>query len=351
MKKLRLLRISSVLFALTVGSSYLHAQITLTAGTPTINLLCTVGQSCASTVVNVSTFSATSTLSSNSGTPAFKIAAPSVPWLLVSPLSGTASSTPQNITFQVAGGWTSLNSGLNTTTVALTCGTCTANLSFTVNLEVQAATPTLQVRGGPNVLNPVSYQSGGSSALTLSLTLVSSSGLPLPFTVAAVSNTTPGTVAGGTAPSGWLTINAGSAAGIAYSWGTTIYFTVSATALIDSAPGDYDTGTITITPTGQSAITVPLNIAVSAGAPAVTSASPTLVPLLVSPVAPGFVNFVLKGTGFVSTTGAQKTKVFWGTTALLCTNQVLTDYVTVLSSNYLQVTVPYTAAGIPFATS
>jgi uncharacterized protein (TIGR03437 family) len=351
MKHLRLLRLSSVLFALTVGSSYLHAQITLTAGATTINLLCTVGQSCTSTVSNVSTFSATSSLISNSGTPAFKVAAPSVPWLLVSPLSGTASTSTQNITFQVAGGWTSLNSGLNTTTILLTCGTCTANVTFTVNLEVQAATPTLQVRGGPNVLNPVSYQSGGSSALTLSLTLVSSSGLPLAFTVGAVSNATPGTVAGGTAPSGWLTINAGSAAGIAYSWGTTIYFTVSAGALTNSSPGDYDTGTITITPAGQTAITVPLNIAVSAGAPAVTSTSPTLVPLLTSPVAPGFINFVLKGTGFVSTTGAQKTKVFYGTTALLCTNQVLTDYVTVLSSNYLQVTVPYTAAGIPFATS
>lgn len=96
---------------------------------------------------------------------------------------------------------------------------------------------------------------------------------------------------------------------------------------------------------------MPLNIAVSAAAPTITSSSPTLVPLLVSPVAPGFVNFVLKGTGFVSTTGAQKTKVFYGTTALLCTNQVLTDYVTVLSSNYLQVSVPYSSAGAPFATA
>lgn len=194
MKQFRLLRIFSVLFALTVGSSYLHA-VTLTAGTTTINLLCTVGQSCGSTVSNVSTFSATSSLITDSGSGAFKIAAPSVPWLLVSPLSGTATTSTQNITFQVAGGWTSLNSGLNTTTITLTCGACTANVTYTVNLEVQAAVPSLLVKGGVNVLNPVAYVSG-ASAPTLALTLVSSSGLPLAFTVAAISNTTPGTVAG-----------------------------------------------------------------------------------------------------------------------------------------------------------
>ncbi|MGB6947480.1 MAG: hypothetical protein WBE37_34085, partial [Bryobacteraceae bacterium] len=272
-----------------------------------------------------------------------------MPWLLVSPLSGTATTTSSNLTFQVTSGWTSLNSGLNTTTVHLISGTG-GNTNFIVNLEVQAATPTLQVKGGVNVLNPVAYVSGGT-APTLALTLVSSSGLPVAFTVAAVSNNTPGTVSGGTAPAGWLTINAGSASGIAYSWGTTIYFTASATALADSSPGDYDTGTITITPAGQTPVVVPLNIAVSAAAPTISTASPTLVPLLVSPVAPGYVSFVLKGTGFVSTTGAQKTKVFYGTTAALCTNQVLTDYVTVLSSNYLQVSVPYTSTGAPFATS
>ncbi len=347
MNQLRLLRIFSVLFALTVGSSYLHA-VTLTAATTTITLQCTIGQSCSANSGSI-IFSATSALSTDSSTAAYTITAPSVPWLLVSPLSGTATTTPANLTFQVTSGWTSLNSGLNTTTVHLISGVG-GNTNFIVNLEVQAATPTLQVKGGVNVLNPVAYISG-AGAPTLALTLVSSSGLPVAFTVGAVSNDTPGTVAGGTAPSGWLTINAGSASGIAYSWGTTIYFTASATALADSSPGDYDTGTITITPAGQTPVVVPLNIAVSAAAPTISTASPTLVPLLVSPVAPGFVNFVIKGTGFVSTTGAQKTKVFYGTTAALCTNQVLTDYVTVLSSNYLQVSVPYTSTGAPFATS
>ncbi len=353
MKYLRLPRILSVLFALTVCTSYLRAQGTLNPASLTVNLLCTIGSLCTSNVANVSTYSATDVLTNTGAAAFYTIAAPSVPWLNITPTTGTlaigsVTPTTQTLTFTVSAGWTSLNAGLNTTTVHLTSGVG-GNSTFTVNLQVQAATPTLVVQGGTNALNPVPYLTG-ATAPTLSLTLTSSSGAPLPFTVAAVSNTTPGGVAGGTAPSGWLTVNAGSSSGIAYSWGTTVYFTVSASALSGSNPGDYDTATITITPAGQTAIVVPLNIAVSAGAPTLTSVSPKLVPLLVSPVAPGFVNLVLQGSGFVATTGAQKTKVFIGATAAAST-QVLTNYVTVLSPSFLQVTVPYSGAGLPFATA
>jgi uncharacterized protein (TIGR03437 family) len=346
----------SVLFALTVCTSYLRAQssngATLTAASYTINLLCTIGSPCSSTVLGVSTYSVSDVLTNVGAQALYTIAAPTVPWLTVTPATGTlaigsVTATTQTLTFSVNGGWTSLNAGLNTTTIHLTSGVG-GNSTFTVNIQIQAAAPTLVVQGGSNVLNPVAYLTG-ASAPTLSLTLVSSSGLPVAFSVAAVSNTTPGGVSGGTAPGGWLTINAGSSTGIAYSWGTTIYLTASAAALNGSNPGDYDTATITIT-SGTQTIVIPLNIAVSAGAPTLTSVSPGLVPLLVSPVAPGFVNLVLHGTGFVATTGAQKTKVFIGATAATST-QVLTNYVTVLSPTFIQVTVPYTGAGLPFATA
>jgi len=350
---LRLLRFFSVLFALTVCTSYLRAQNTLTPSTTTISLLCTMGSPCTSNVTGVSTYSATSTLTNTGAAALYTITAPSVPWLNVTPSTatlaiGSVSATTQVLTFSVSAGWTSLNAGLNSTIVHLVSGVG-GNSTFTVNIQIQAATPTLVVQGGTSALNPVPYLTG-ATAPTLSLTLVSSSGLPLAFTVTAVSNTTPGGVSGGTAPSGWLTINAGSSTGIAYSWGTTISFTASASAINGSNPGDYDTGTITITPTGQTPIVIPLNIAVSAGAPTLTSVSPSLVPLLVSPVAPGSVSLVLHGTGFVATTGAQKTKVFIGATAATAT-QVLTNYVTVLSPTFLQVAVPYTGAGLPFATA
>jgi uncharacterized protein (TIGR03437 family) len=347
MSCLRLSRIFPVLAALTVCSS-LHATQTLNPSAATINLLCTTGSPCTSNVANVSTYSATTTLTNTGAAALFTIGAPSVPWLSVSPTTatvpdGTTTPTTQVLTFTVTAGWTSLNTGLNTTTVHLTSGVGGAS-TFTVNIQVQAAVPTLTVQGGTNALNPVPYLTG-SAAPTISLTLVSSSGLPLPFTVSVASSTTPGGVS-----SGWLTINAGSASGIAYSWGTTIFFTASPSALNGSNPGDYDTGTITITPTGQTPIIIPLNIAVNAGPPTLATVSPSLVPLLTSPVAPGFVNFVLHGTGFVATTGAQKTKVFIGTTAL-ASAQVLTNYVTVLSPTFLQVAVPYSAAGLPFATA
>jgi uncharacterized protein (TIGR03437 family) len=348
MKYFRPLRIFSVLFALTVGISSLRAQNTLNPASTTINLLCTIGSTCTSNVANVSTYSVTDVLTNTGAQALYTIATPSVPWLNVTPttatlLIGSGTATTQTLTFSVSAGWTSLNSGLNTTTVHLTSGVG-GNSIFTVNLQVQAAAPTLVVQGGTNVLNPVPYLTG-ATAPSLSLTLVSSSGLPLAFSVSVASATTPGGVS-----SGWLTINAGSASGIAYSWGTTIYFTASASALSGSNPGDYDTGTITITPSGQSAIVIPLNIAVSAGAPTLSTVSPSLVPLLVSPVAPGFVNLVLHGTGFVATIGAQKTKVFIGATAA-ASAQVLTNYVTVLSPTFIQVAVPYAGTGSPFATS
>jgi uncharacterized protein (TIGR03437 family) len=353
MKYLRLLRIFSVLFALTVCTSYLNAQNTLNPASTSINLLCTIGSTCTSTVANVSTYSVTDVLTNTGPQALYTITAPSVPWLNVTPTTatlaiGSVSATTQTLTFSVSAGWTSLNVGLNTTIVHLVSGVG-GNSNFTVNLQIQAAAPTLVVQGGTNALNPVPYQTG-AAAPTLSLTLVSSSGLPLAFTVAAVSNTTAGGVPGGTAPSGWLTINAGSASGIAYSWGTTIYLTASSSALNGSNPGDYNTATITITPAGQTPIVIPLNIAVSAGAPTLSTVSPSLVPLLASPVAPGFVNLVLHGTGFVATTGAQKTKVFIGATALTST-QILTNYVTVLSPTFIQVAVPYTGTGSPFATA
>jgi uncharacterized protein (TIGR03437 family) len=324
MRYLRLLRIFSVPFALTVCASYLQAQNTLNPASTTINLSCTMGSPCIANGGSI-IYSVTDVLTNTGAQALYRIAAPSVPWLTITPTTGTLA----------------IGSSVATTQTLTGVG---GNTTFTVNIQVQAAAPTLVVEGGTNVLNPVPYLTG-AAAPTLSLTLASSSGTPVAFSVAVASAATPGGVS-----SGWLSINAGSATGIAYSWGTTIYFTASAAAINGSNPGDYDTGTITITPAGQTAISVPLNIAVSAGAPTLTTVSPALVPLLVSPVAPGFVNLVLHGTGFVSTIGAQKTKVFIGATLLTAT-QVSASYVTVLSPTYIQVAVPYTGAGLPFATA
>jgi uncharacterized protein (TIGR03437 family) len=346
MKRLRCSRIFSVLFALTVCTGYVHAQTTLTASPTTINLSCTMGQACIANSGSI-VYSASSTLTataSSSPSAPFTVAAPSVPWLTLtvpsSPDTGTAT-----LTFSVTAAWTSLNAGLNTTTVQLTSADATngTGITFTVNLMVQEATPTLTVKGGLNTLNPAVYLTG-SAAPVLSLTLLSSSGLPVPFTVSTSSTETAEGV------QNWLT--AVTTSGIAYSWGTTVSFTTGTAATL-AAPGETLTGQITVTPSGASAIVMPVNINVSAGAPTIVAngVTPSLVPLLANGVTPGFVSFVIKGSGFVSSPATQKTKVFYGATAATCNNPVLTDYVTILNSTYIQVQVPFASTGAPFATA
>jgi hypothetical protein len=107
---LRLLRILSVPFALTVCTSFLHAlPANITASTQTINLLCTVGQPCATTSSpSVAFYTQTVTLTEGATSDAYTIAAPTVPWLTVSPLSATVTTT-QALAFTVTPvGWTTL---------------------------------------------------------------------------------------------------------------------------------------------------------------------------------------------------------------------------------------------------
>jgi uncharacterized protein (TIGR03437 family) len=330
------MRIFSGLFALTVCTGYLHAA-TLSAVTTPINLTCIQGQVCTAT--------ATTGLSLSSGSGTYSVSNPTVPWVTVTAQTDIVDATSPadgNITFTVTSAWTSLTAGFNSTSFTIT-SPLNGTLVIPVNLEVQNAAPSLLIEGGTNTLNSIPFLTGGA-APTPSLTVLSSNGTPVAFTVATVSATTPEGI------TAWLTPAAGSTSGIAYSWGTTLNFTVSAAATTTNAQaGDNLTGTITLT-TATQTITVPLTIVVNAAAPTLTSISPSIVPLLTTGVAPGFVTLVLKGTNFVSTTGAQKTKVFVGTTAATST-QVLTSYVTVLSPQYLTVNIPYAATGIPFATA
>ncbi len=105
----------------------------------------------------------------SAGTGYFTVTPPTVPWLLVTPMAGTADTTASDnvLTFSVSPGWTTLGAGLSTTTVNLV-STGNTGTSITVTLEVQSATPTLVVKGGVNTLNPValSRRSGGAHSLT-----------------------------------------------------------------------------------------------------------------------------------------------------------------------------------------
>src|SRR5580700_4675742 len=217
MNKLRFLWILPVLLALTICSGSLRATTSLTAGTPAINLSCTKGSVCTS--------SGTSTLAISTGSAYFTVTAPSVSWVLVTPMTGTVTTTASAtvLTFSPSAAWTTLGSGLYSTTVTVaSLGVTSATVAVT--LQVNDATPTLSVKGSLNVLNPVNYIAGGSSPV-LAITVYSSDGLTIPFTALASSSLTPEGVA-----AGWITPST-QTNGIAYSWGTTLTYTASASAL------------------------------------------------------------------------------------------------------------------------
>ncbi|MCX6596638.1 MAG: hypothetical protein NTV70_09760, partial [Acidobacteria bacterium] len=329
-----MLRLLPVLFALILCSTnLLAANLTVTAAT--VNLTCTKGSACSST--------ATSNLAISAGTAYYAVTAPTVPWVQVTPMTGLATTTASNnvMTFSASPAWTTLGSGLYSTTVTI-ASTGHTSVTVTVRLQVNDAATTLQVRGGLGVLNPVPY-TVGAAAPAMAITLLSSTSLPISFTAVIASAQTPTGV-----PAGWLTQTTTAATtinAIAYSWGTTLNFTPSSASLSQATPGDVLTATITITPAGGSAIVLPVSIAVNAGTATVSAVTPPLVPLLSGTVPPGAVTMVLRGTNFVATTGSQKTKVFLGA------NQISADNVTVLSPTFLTVSIPYDNTGGVFKTA
>jgi hypothetical protein len=162
MTKLAHIRIFTVVIAMAMYSTTLHAT-SLTAGTTIINLSCTKGSTCAS--------SGTSTLAISTGTGYYTVTSPSVPWLLLTPVSGIATTTASAnvLTFSASPAWTTLGSGYYTTTATIaSLGVTSATV--TVHLQVNDATPTLGVQGSVNILNPVGYTLGGS-APTMSITV------------------------------------------------------------------------------------------------------------------------------------------------------------------------------------
>jgi len=334
MNDFRLLRIFSVLFALTVCTSYLGATA-LDVGTPTINLTCTVGQTC--------TAQGTSTIAYHASNVAtyYAINAANLPsWLWVTPMSGIIpdyGSSPNYITltFQVSPAWANLAAGFRTYTVGI------SSANVVVNLEVQNATPTLVVKGATSQLNALTMNTGAAPP-TMQVQIQSSNGLALPYSVAVTSNPTPEGV------TGWLT---GNSSGTLFSWGTTLSIVASAAATTQQAvAGDVLTGNVAIT-TATQIVNLPVTITINATAATLTSINPTAVPLLASGVTAGAVTIVVKGTSFVTGTGTQKTSVFYGTTAATCSTKVSSDNVTVLSSTYLTVAIPYATTGVPFATA
>jgi uncharacterized protein (TIGR03437 family) len=202
-------------------------------------------------------------------------------------------------------------------------------------LEITDAAPSISVQ--PASPYSVNWQMNQAQP-QLSLTVFSTSTVPVPFT--AVLSSTP-TELGAT---NWLTtdspVSPNNYQGIAYGWGVSIPLVIGQNAYTLAQAGETMTGSVAITwATGSKTIAV--NIVVSAPPAAISGLSPSSVPVLATAV-PGTVTIAVNGSNFVQGI----TKVFTGIAANLVVCSACT--VQVLNSQNMTVAIPYDNTGVPF---
>jgi uncharacterized protein (TIGR03437 family) len=272
--------------------------------------------------------SVTVTLTAASSTD-FVIDSSTVPfWLTLGALNGTAQAAPNGATVSFVAGASagSLAAGNYAASVHVRVSGFN-DLVVPVTLTVNDPASTLTVaEGNTQTINWV-Y---GSTKPTQTLTMVSSN-QPIAFTVAA-------TVTSPAVPNNWIHLS--NASGIAYSFGSAITVSFLPDVLDNSVVGDTLTGTVTVTPSGGSAINVAFTINVTEPPAAITSLFPTQTAVHAS----GSLTVVISGSGFGTSGGytAKPTKVSisYGATPL-------TDVTTIGGSistpnpNTLLVTIPY----------
>jgi uncharacterized protein (TIGR03437 family) len=255
-------------------------------------------------------------------------------WLTLGATSGTANATGVNVSFTPNAVGGSLGAGSYGGSVHFKV-TGFADLVVPVTLVVSDPAPTVTIAEGTT--QTISWGQGSpypSSTLT-----VTSSGTPVNFAAVAA-------VTAPTSPAAWLKVNHSS--GVAYSWGTPIAVTFTQAVFDGAAVGDALTGTVSVTPSGGSAIVVNYTINVTSPTANITSIYPseTATQATAASTDPAL-TVVVTGTGFVPSPSNKKTVVTVGTTALD------TAAVTVISSTTMLVTVTpdnFNAAG-PLAIS
>lgn len=247
-------------------------------------------------------------------------------WLQVTPTSGTASGT---ITASVA--QNSLSVGTYTSNIVLQFLSATpSTLTIPVSLTVTAAQT---VTVSASTLN-FSYQLGAATPATQTINVTSTGSTSVPVTV--TSTSTPA----------WLTVTPSS--GSAGPSGSPLVLTASVVPSALTAAGTFN-GTITITPQGQSPVTVAVTLTVT-GSPA-----PQLVSISNAAsggfgvIAPGEL-ITIKGTNLGPATPATFTIGGGGTlSSTLSGVQVMFDTIAgtpiYVSASQINVIVPYEIAG------
>jgi uncharacterized protein (TIGR03437 family) len=183
-------------------------------------------------------------------------------WLLASPLTGTASAaTPQALTISVNP--TGLAAGTYNGTITVT-GTGAAN-QLTIPVTLTVSTSTL-LNATPSAVT-FSYQTGTTAPGAQTIT-VTSSGAPLPYSVATTLTSN------ANCPAGWLAVSQTSG----NTGATGSPFQVSVNPAMVTSPPQVCTGTIAITSTGApNTVQIPVTLIVSSNP--VIVASPTAISL------------------------------------------------------------------------
>ena len=249
-------------------------------------------------------------------------------WLQVTPLSGTATATAATISASIL--QNSLSPGTYTSNIVLTFqNSATPTVTVPVSLVVTTA-QTVTVL--PTSLS-FAYQLGGTTPANQTLKVTSTGG------AAAITATTASTT-------GWLAVTP--TTGNTGADGSALTLTASITPTSFTAAGTY-TGSITITPTGQPAITVPVTITVT-GVPA---PQPSTISNSASgsfgAIAPGEL-ITIKGvnlgpstsTSFSVGPGGTVSNTLAGVMVMFDTNPGTPIYV---SASQINVIVPYEIAG------
>jgi uncharacterized protein (TIGR03437 family) len=204
-------------------------------------------------------------------------------WLSVSPLQGSTAS-PVVVSFTPTTGAETLALGSYTASVHFKVS---GDLDLAVPVTLQVSNPAATVTVAEGITRAINWTIG-TALPTIVITPVSSDS-PVAFTVATA---------------GALNPQVNSTHGLAYSFGTPIQVSflqsvlsslpVSATPVV---------GTVTITPSGLSAIVVTINLTVQAASALTTGLSPSALPTATS----GSYTVALSGSGFVTGGGVTGT--------------------------------------------
>jgi uncharacterized protein (TIGR03437 family) len=269
--------------------------------------------------------SQTVTLTATGGTTGFTASVSPVTggsWLQITPSSGQATGS---ITASVAAN--TLSIGTYTSNIVITF-TNAATSSINIPVSLVITSPQAVVSTSPASLN-FSYQLGGTAPAAQSISVTTSNGASVPITVTTTS--TPA----------WLSVSPSSGA-------APISLTASVTTSVLTTQQTLS-GTITITPTGQTPITVPVTLTVTGVQPPQPSTISNSASGAFGPISPGEL-ITIKGVNLGPSSAATFTVGSGGTlSSTLAGVQVLFDTTPgtpiYVSQTQINVIVPYEIAG------